>query len=339
MDSTNNPETGTGLTVAEAATNIEKLLDSPKATIREEVDADSEIEDSQTLEDDDDGEDTEQSEEDSEEVEGETESETTDEAESVSETTLKDDTLVNVNGQDVTLRELRDGYLRRADYTVKTQDLKQHYKTYALQQREMSEIRVEGIGLINQAIRNFNATTKMSEPDWDYLSAYEPDQYIAQRHEWDKMLQTIGELETTRRGLVEKEEKSAREQIAIEQIQALDELSEKYPTEFGDATKQRGLLNEVGGYLHNVYGFPEEEIINISKSSVIDIAYKAMKYDAMTQRKAEVVKKIQNKPALTMPGSATAKPNTKDQSIQKDRQRLRESGKIEDAAALISKYL
>lgn len=338
MDSTNNPDTGTGLTVAEAATHIETLLDSQEATIREEEDADGEFEDSQTLEDEDDGDEAEQSQEDSEEAEGESESETTDEAESVSETTLKDDTLVNVNGQDVTLRELRDGYLRRADYTVKTQELKQHYKTYALQQREMSDIRAEVLEKHNQAIRVFNETFNMSEPNWDYLSAYEPDTYIAARHDWDKKLQAIAAMESTRRELASKEEKAAQEQIAIEQMQALDELSEKYPTEFGDPAKQRGLLNEVGGYLHNVYGFDEQEIVNISKASVIDIAYKAMKYDAMTQRKAEVVKKIQSKPALTMPGSVTAKPNTKDQSIQKDRQRLRDSGKIEDAAALISKY-
>lgn len=338
MEETNNPDIGTGFTVAEAATHIEKLLDSPKATIREEVDADSEFEDSQTLEDEDDGEETEQSEEDSEEVEGETESETADEAESVSETTLKDDTLVDVNGQNVTLRELRDGYLRRADYTVKTQGLKQHMNTYALQQREMSDIRAEVIELHNEAIRKFNATFNMSEPDWDYLSAYEPDKYIAARHEWDKMAVAVSEMESGRRALVEKQEKAQREQIAIEQMQALDELSDKYPTEFGDPTKQRGLLNEVGGYLHNVYGFGEDEISNIAKASVIDIAYKAMKYDAMTQRKAEVVKKIQSKPALTMPGSVTAKPDTKDQSIQKDRQRLKASGKLEDAAALISKY-
>ncbi|MDT4831070.1 hypothetical protein FQZ97_645620 [compost metagenome] len=338
MDSTNNPETGTGLTVAEAATHIEKLLDSPSATIREEVDADSELEDSQTLEDEDDDDETEQAEEDSVEVEGETESETTEEAESVSEATLKDDTLVDVNGQNVPLRELRDGYLRRSDYTRKTQELKQHMNTYALQQKEIATIRAEVLENHNQAIRVFNATFNMSEPDWDYLSANEPDLYIAARHDWDKKLQAIAAMESTRRELVAKDERATLEQVAIKQMQALDELSEKYPTEFGDATRQRGLLNEVGGYLANL-GYDEAEIVNIADSRIIETAYKAMKYDAMTQRKAEVVKKIQSKPALTMPGSVTAKPNTKDQSIQKDRQRLRESGRLEDAAALISKYL
>lgn len=334
MEPTNNPDEGTGYSVADAATRIESLLDSEGTT--EEVDADSEIEEvSQTSDEDVDGEETEQSDEDSEETENANADETDEE---VSEpNSLSDDTLVDVNGQKITLKEIRNGYLRQSDYTKKTQELKQHMNAYALQQRDLGSIRAEVIEKQNEAIRLFNATFNMYEPNWEQLAYEDPAMFNVAKLDWDKKLQAVHGMEMLRREAIAKQEKAQAEQIAIAQMQALDTLSEKYPNEFGDATKQNGLLREVGGYLANL-GFDESEITNIADAKLIETAYKAMKYDRMTQQKSHVVKKMQNKPALTQPNSPATRTSTRDNSLQKNRDRLKQSGGIDDAAALISKY-
>jgi len=339
MESTNNPEAGTGLTVAEAATHIENLMDSPKATIREEVDADSEFEDSQTLEDEDEDEVAEQSDEDSEEVEGETDSETTDDAKDAVETILKDDVLVDVNGQKLPLKELRDGYLRRADYTVKTQELKQRMGQYALQQHDLNDIRSAVGNEINTLKQRISTEFKFNEPDWDYLAREEPAQYIAEKREWDKKVAAVKEIHDLEQLTIAQNAKYREEAILNAKRDAYEQLAEKYPAEFSDYTKGEKLLGEVGGWLVYEMGFSADEVQGIADSRIIDVAYRAMKQEALSNRVPQVVKKMQNKPALTMPGSVTGKTSVRDQAFEKDRQKLKQSGSVNDAASLISKYL
>ncbi|MGE6781300.1 hypothetical protein ACQKGL_02120 [Ensifer adhaerens] len=336
MESTNNPDTGTGYSVEEAATNIENILDSQEATILEEVDADSEFEDSQTPEADDVSDDAEQPIEDSDEVADEAEGETTDEVESPAETILDDEALVDVNGQQLPLKELRDGYLRRADYTKKTQELKQHMARYQVQQVEMADMRVAVTNDIAEMKRRIatELTLESFNPPDDSLYEIDPYEHGRKMLDYQRKQAAVKELHDAERLLAEQNALWEQKQFEVKQSAALEEFTAKY-AEFAENTAHR--LGELGSFLAE-NGFGREEIEGIADARILDIVYRLLKAETRAMQVPHAVKALEKRAQAVSPGTSKGASSTEN-GFQKDAQKYKRTGDFNDAVSAISKLL
>lgn len=342
MELTNNPIEGTGLTVNEAAERIEKLLDSETGATTE-VDADNETEEVSTTELEVEEIDTEQAEEASEEVEENPDTDMVeDETEEAEQESPSDDEIVfEVDGKQVTRKEAQLGYLRQSDYTKKTQELaaekKAHLDRYKVEQVNFDELRTKVDAEILDIKKSIAREFSFEEPNWDDLLAYDPSEYTRQKHEWEQKQAKVRELYELERLSNEKKAQWQQEQIKLAQAQAYEELAAIH-SEFADAQKAPALLSELGQYLLDS-GFKREEIEGIADSRIMDVVYRLYKLEKVQQKVPEVIKKLEKKPALTMPGTTTSKQAVETQSYAKDRNRLKKSGSVNDAADFISKYI
>ncbi|MEW9616025.1 hypothetical protein AB3G45_19610 [Shinella sp. S4-D37] len=336
MELTNNPAEGTGYTPQEAADQIADILDSNGTT--EIVDADNEIEESQTVDETDEVEselDADHGEQD------ETEAEVGDEESEEAETSEPDpsEIVFDLDGEAITRDEARKGYQRHKDYTRKTQELAEQRKAYQLQQFDGSQIREQVSqalnGLMQQVAVEFRG---MQEPDWAYLAENEPGEYVREKERWSKREAAVKQL-------YDAQQEVARKNAEYEQFQrgeaiknAREELIKRYPIEFGDAKTAKKTLDTVTSYLSE-NGFSAEEINNTADARIIDLVYRAYKYDQIQNKVPTAVKRIEQKPALTAPGNTRQKASTQSDAYKRDLNRLKTTGSFNDAVSVISRLL
>jgi hypothetical protein len=340
MEDTNNPEQGTGYSVADAAKNIESLLDTEYGTT-EEVDAETEsLEDSNTEYADNEI-DTEQSEEDSEEGDvEESEEGEAEETEPVISNTFKDEELVTIDGEQISFGELKKQRMLHADYTRKRQqetaELKQHMGRYQVQQVEMADMRVGVANDINQMkLRLAVAVGDSISPPSEQLYMEDPYTYGLQKMEFERKAAAVQELFQAEQLLAQQNARWEAEQHALKQATALEEFSTKY-VEFADKQKAPALLGELGVFMMDL-GFTRQEIEGIADSRIMDTVYRLYKAEIVSKQVPQVVKQLEKRAKLAMPGSSVrTKPST---AFDKDVARLKRTGSIDDAASALSKLL
>lgn len=337
MESTNNPVEGTGLSVQDAATHIEQFLDSDTGTT-EQVDADNETEEVSNVEvDEAESVAEEQSETDSEATESET-TETQDETTEPEATTLSDDTLVDVHGEKRSLAELRNGYMRQSDYTKKTTELKQHLKTYQLQQKEIGQIREETLQRIDLMAFQLGKVAKLVEAPSEQLLRDDPHEYLIQQKEYESQQREIQVLHQQHTGLIAEKAKQDAEQLALRQVAARDQLNEWLP-EFADAKTGDGLLIEVGKFMIEDRGYTADEINQIDDPRKFRDMYELYQFKQRAKQTSTVVKHFDKKPPLTAPGTSTKTQKQPSNAFSDDVRKYKRTGSFNDAVSAISKLL
>jgi hypothetical protein len=336
MESTNNPEQGTGLTVNDAATHIETLLDSETGTT-EQVDADNETEEVSNVEVDEATEVEEQSEQDSESVESDT-AETQDETTEPEATDLSDETLVDVQGEKRTLKEVREGYMRQSDYTRKTQELKQHLKTYQLQQKDLNQVRAENLQAVELMALQISQAVELADAPTDQLLQDDPHEYLLKRQKFERQQSVIHHLRNEHAGLLAEKAKKDAEQLALRQVEARSQLNEWHP-EFADGKTGDGLLIEVGKFMINDLGYSPDEVNMIDDPRHFRAMYRLFQAEQRAKHVAKVVPHFDKKPPLTAPGNSTKTQKQPSNAFSDDVRKYKRSGDFNDAVSVISKLL
>jgi len=351
MDLTNTPDEGTGYSVAEAATHIETFLDSESGTT-ETVDADNEVDETSNTLDDEIEIDVEQPETDSDDVDGD---ETESERDEVEEPTVRDpdEILFEIDGQGVSRAEAERGYLRQSNYTKKMQELAEHRKKWIVQEVEFNQIRGQFGEELNRLAHHVAQTFQMDdfgpEPDWS--AEWEIDPYEAQKKkfQWDKDRAAWQQKQHNREAAVKaiydhqiemarQNEVFANNKREHEIIESREILARNLPDVFGDPKKANVNLLAVADYMRE-RGYDSEFIANITDAKVIEDAYYAKLGREAAKKVQKAVAKVEAKPALTMPGTTTARTTTADAAYKQERQRLKRTGSLDDAASLISRLL
>lgn len=343
MDTTNNPDMGTGSateTTSEADT-FKALLDSENATTDiegTEQEADASITSEEDFEDD-----VEQPDEDSEGVEGDETEDAADEAEDPTEALPSDDLIVarDDNGNPITLKEIREGNLRQADYTKKMQEISALRKQWIVNEVNKQELRDEMRKQVTGLMTVIATELETEEPDWEAL--YREDPYEAQlkKFDWDKKhaakINRLRQLNADRQALEEQSAQVAKEQARQRKIEAREQLAAQMPEAFGEKTA-KSTFGAIETFLVE-QGVPEHMISEIDSAPIIMLAYKALQYERLQQQKAVAVKKVEAKPALTMPGNTTASKKPSGDALTNTIRKYQRTGSNEDATAMFKSLL
>lgn len=331
------PYEGSGQTVDEAAAGLFEDLGSdpdfseeehpevpePEAEPDDEVEEAAEPDEAEDVDDDAEAED-----EESDEDEG------TDDSEEESE-----DQTIEVNGERITLEELKKGYLRQSDYTRKRQEEAEIAKKRDAEAAAYRETR-EQYGQRLEVLEKVLESTTPTEPDWDTLRRENPAEYAAQRADWDR-LQAVKQQAAAERQRIAQEQATEHQQRLAEIVQTeaqrLHEAIPEWKDESTAAAEKRKLIE----YANGTYGYTQEELGQVFDHRLILMLRKAQKYDELTTKGAEKIREKQKASPTLKPGGRTPNPGRKSAKAEKRAmsEKLARSGSVRDAAEYFEKFL
>lgn len=262
-----------------------------------------------------DGEEAEQDSEDDEP--GETDGEDTNEEEQEEEPSFT----ITLDGkeQEVSLSELRDGYLRQADYTRKTQAFAEQRKHLETQAEQVGR-KYEEAATIMEAVSEKLLGTPPAKPDITLMRT-DPATYEEQKYAYEQWHALKQGFDQWRGQVVQEREQQSTDKRA-EFAKAEGQLFLRaFKDEVKDDASFTAKIGEIHGYLRNL-GYQDGELAGMIDHRAYVIADKARRYDALMadkKPKAELkAKKARLKPVTS--GSAQRKPK---RSSERDQARNR----------------
>ena len=251
---------------------------------------------------------------------------------------------VKVDGeeQEVTLDELLKGYSRQSAFTKKTQELSEERKQIeALQSQynqEMQQIQTERQQYaqhLQSIIENSNLD-QFANVDWDRLRTEDPIGFLEKKEEFREAQEKIAQVQQRQQQVAARTQAETQKQWQEAVNTEHAALVEKMP-EWGEPEKQQKLATELRSYASS-QGFTDPEIENLIDHRSFIILNKARLYDEL-QKSDPKTKKIRNKPRVIRSGKGAnpkADKNTKRTAM---RNRLKESGHVNDAAMLLENLI
>ncbi len=248
---------------------------------------------------------------------------------------------VEVNGEEKTVEELKSGYLRQQDYTRKTQALSEEKKAFAEQLAAVDQERAqyaEALPMLAQQIQQ----SVEQEPDWDTLYDTDPALAAKAERQWrkqledkQKQLQAVQTEQQRMQQLHRQRMDQARAQFVDQQREVLPDLI----PEWRDTKVAAQEAGEIREFLLQT-GFPEQDIDGMNSALLVQMARLPM----LQARGANRADKAKAKPkpakgSKTMrAGSRGTQPKPKN-AVREAQQRLKSTGRVNDAAAAIKALL
>jgi len=322
------------LGLAEAASRISLLMDgSPQPEAQKSNASSAEVEETEATAEaaNDAPEEAEQaSSEDDSADEGEVaEAETEDEAQDEQN---EDNSLYTVvidgKEQKVTLQEALAGYQRQSDYTRKTQEVAERSKSIQAQEQQIAAMREQYEVSINQLAQEMQRYLPQ-EPNWEKLHQEDPINFPIIEKQWRDYKANLAAVQQEQMRLRQESSKKELEQRQRIIEEGTQYIFEKMPEWKDQAkwTEARGQLREYGQKV----GYSEEELNAATDPRAILVLEKARRWDALQANRPQPQKAAAPKPMR--PGTPASSPR-KQTDVMKVKQRLKSSGRVEDAAAI-----
>lgn len=323
---TNTPDNGTGMSIEDAAQHIATMWDS----VDDNETTDTEIDDDNTT-----SETTDEIVNDHPETESETTEEVEEDTSEETSSAITDDTKIKLDdGSELSIGEIKKGYLRQADYTKKTQELAAEKAQLGTMEQAKVEIRNQSLNEIGKIKHQLATHWKYNfDINWQQLAADDPYEYAQKKEQaatFESQVQQLAQLETA---LKQENERIEREAFVANQQRAREEIVQKFP-EFGNKETATPILKGMTKYLSD-NGFSKEEIEGIADSRVLSILYSAYKAQTTAQAVPAAKAAIADKPKISAPVNRPHG-NSKTEATRKT---FTDTGTVEDAAAMIMQML
>jgi len=286
--------------------------------------------------------------EDAEEIEEETESNEVDEESDEDETDSIDEDeeedsdevetfKVKANGEEreLTFNELVEGYQKGSNYTKKSQELaaqKQAVQAEAGAIQEAMQLREEyshRLSQVQQLLQNQGddgvdmADLKENDPiAWSIKTAEKTEQ--------NKKLQLLAAEQ-------DKLAYAQRHQVSQHQAKVVAheaELLVSEMKEFSDPKKSEQVKKDIRSY-GKAIGFTDQELAQVYDHRHVMVLHKAAQWDKLQKANPSVNKRLVNAPKMAKKGNKVAKIST----VNKQKNRLKESGTIADATELFKNFI
>ena len=229
----------------------------------------------------------------------------------------------------LSLKEMRDGYLRMQDYHRNIQKVKAQeaeLSTRAQQaEAKAAQDYVQRLETHKAAVQQLAGVKTLQEIE--ALSRQDP---AAAQQEFLRMISVNQTLQK-----IEAEQGQARQKLQQEQQAAMhaqiqhsrQHLENKIPG-WGEE-----LYKNVLGTVAKDYGFKNEEVAPVVDARLIEVFHDAYQYRQLQKAKPEISKKVVTVPKVVKPGSAQSQ-NTSSNEVQELESRLKKTGRGEDFVAL-----
>lgn len=230
---------------------------------------------------------------------------------------------VKVDGTEIEVdeTELVKGYQRQTDYTRKTQEVAEQRKAAEAERQAAAQERA----LYQQRLAAVAQTLQEQPIDWETLHREDPLEYVHQRALQQERQQNAAAVAREQHRVAQQEAQEQRAKILQLVAEEKGRLLEALP-DLKDPAKEKETLFKVKVYAQS-QGFSPAELVQTYDHRAVLMLHKAMRYDELVA-KAKTARPTVSQVA---PAARTAAPR-KDQANDA-RQRLKKSGRVEDAAA------
>jgi hypothetical protein len=268
------------------------------------------------------------------EVESE-ESEYSEESEPVEEVKPRYKAKVGGEEVEVELDELINGYQRSKDYTQKSQALAEQRKAIEAERQHLEQVKQERQAYAHklQALDSFLSQQNKGE-DLEVLKETDPIGYavkVAEQSQREKQLAVVRAEQQRIAQQQQAEQQQSLQNHLKSEAEKLTSVIPELATPKGDAIRK-----EIREYAKSV-GWSDQELASVYDHRAVLTLYKAMKFEQLQKGKPETLKKVQQAPKMLKPGTST--PNAKSSQEKQAMQRLRQTGKVRDAAAAFERFL
>lgn len=242
---------------------------------------------------------------------------------------------IRVDGKDVDvpLSEVRDGYMRQRDYSQKTAALaserQQLHGEYAQVQQERAQY-AQILPILAQQI-----AAQLPQPPSEELRRTDPVEYLLQKQEFDASQERLmaAQSESQRiQQLQAQETAKVIQQAVVEGFKKLPDMVPEWRDPKVFARDQQAMRE----YARSKLGYSDEELDQAYDARMIVALQKAMKYDRIVSKKPVAAQDIEKVVRTAKPTADVPKPR---REYSESRQRLRESGSVDDAARAIRSLL
>jgi hypothetical protein len=176
--------------------------------------------------------------------------------------------------------------------------------------------------------------------NWEQLRSDDPAEYSARRADLQQKYANIDGSKkrlTQEMALVKQQAEAAQlQQVERQLIESDKVLSASLPG-WSDAAKQPALKQDIAAYLVSEQ-FQGAEL-SIADHRVMTVAFKAMMYDKLKAARPEIEKKVRKTPRVLKPGTKRSKRTEDADARGQQMNRLRDTGSVDDAAALLRDFM
>jgi hypothetical protein len=331
-EETMTPEQGSGeLTVNEAAAHFEGFLSAGEDSNEQPETVEAEA--NEAAEEEVDQGEEEVVADDSMEAQDEGEEETEYEEEELQRFTVK----AAGEEKEVTLEELMQGYQLGADYTKKTQEVAEQRKAVEAERRAVEEAKQvrDTYAQRLQAIEQFLTSGEDSPEDLAAMKENDPIGYAVKVAELTEKKEQLAQVRAEQQRLAQQQQAEQQQTMAQMVQQEATKLSQVLP-EFSDPAKGEQLRSEIRNYGKSV-GFTDAELSQVYDSRHVLMLHKAMQYDKLQKSKPNVKKKVAEAPKMVKSGTKVKEGNR--DVRKKQMNKLKQTGRVADAAALFENFI
>lgn len=246
-----------------------------------------------------------------------------------------DDAFVEIKGKKVSIKELKSGYFREADYTRKTQAVAEQRKQVEAFTVQLAQERQAALQALQDA-RNYMQQAMPQEPNWQELYVQDPQQYAIQREAWRSMREQQQAMQAHQNALFQQkyqhDQAEQQELLQAEMGKLLEALPEWNKPEVRQ--QEQAKLTEYG----QQQGYTVDELGSVTDHRAMVVLRKAMLYDELMARRATLKPQTRG-PKTIVPGAAQAAVGRSAKRGMEARKRLATSGSVRDAADLMAGFL
>ena len=335
-EETMTPEQGSGeLTVRDAATAFEGILSAGEDSNEQPETVDQEVE--ETVEEEVEYSDDAEAPEDDTELQDEGDEETEDNEEELEEETQRFTVKAAGEEKEVTLEELMQGYQLGADYTKKTQEVAEQRKAVEAERNailEAKQVRDAYAQRLN-AMEQFLISTQDRPENLAVMKENDPIGYAVKVAELTEKKEQLQKVRVEQQRIAQQQQAEYQHQLQQHTQEEAQKLSQVLP-EFSDPTKGEQLKSEIRNYGKSV-GFSDAELSNVYDSRHVLMLHKAMQYDKLQKSKPAINKKVAQAPKMVKSGTKVTEGNRDNRKKQMNK--LKQTGKVRDAAALFENFI
>jgi hypothetical protein len=239
--------------------------------------------------------------------------------------------------RDVTLDELIKSYQLGTDYTKKSQAVAEERKAveaerHAVQEaKQLRDTYAERLQYIEQALMQPQETENL-----EYLKETDPIGYAVKVAEMSQREKQLAQVRAERQQIAQQQEYDRQQQLRAKVAQEAEKLVGALP-EYADPVKGEVIRKEIRSYGKQA-GFSDDELANVFDSRAVLTLYKAMQYDKLKASQPAITKRVNDAPKAMKAGVSQPR-DSNAEDMKKLKARVRQSGKIGDAAAAFERFL
>ena len=223
-------------------------------------------------------------------------------------------------------QEVKDGYLRNADYTRKTQDLANLQKNAqaTLMQNAMAQRFQQETASEQQELMQIQAQLKqLKNIDW---TSFDTETYIKQRAYADQLSEKAKDIETS----LGKKHNELQQQFKQARSEAAKNAYEFIGRHVSGWKPDSNVERETAAYA-NALGVTNETLAEVAVlyPGFAVMAAKAREFDRLQAGKGQAVQKAQKAPPVVKPGAVVQSNTLKARAVKQARENVRKTGSVD----------